>query len=251
MTESVFIQPLPEGIAVGDSVQLTGAEARHSQVKRIADGEAVIVSDGAATAVRGAFSAAGVQVTELLELPQPTPRVTIVQALPKSDRSELAVDLMVQAGADRIIPWAASRCIARWDKKEDKALARWEKTAFAATKQSRRLVLPEITGLLRNLTDLPELVPGLAGPQPTARLGMLHEDACSDFRSFVESAAGVEDIVLVIGPEGGIAPDELATLEELGGHAVVLGPEVLRTATAGAVALGAIGALTDRWGAVG
>lgn len=251
MTESVFIQPLPDGLAVGDSVQLTGAEARHSQVKRIAEGEAVIVSDGAATAVRGTFSTAGVQVSELLELPEPTPRVTIVQALPKSDRSELAVDLMVQAGVDRIIPWAASRCIARWDKKEDKALARWEKTAFAATKQSRRLVLPEITGLLRNLSDLPELVPGLAAPEPTARLGMLHEDARGSFRSFVEGTAGATDIVLVIGPEGGIAPEELTALEGLGGQAVVLGPEVLRTATAGAVALGAIGALTGRWGAVG
>src|SRR5699024_6147699 len=177
VTESVFIQPLPQGVAVGDSVQLTGSEARHSQVKRIADGEAVIVSDGVDTAARGTFSAAGVHVSELLELPQPTPRVTIVQALPKADRSELAVDVMARAGAHRIIPWAASRCIARRDKKEDKPPARAENSAFAAPNPARRLVPPGITGLWRNLTDVPKLVPGLASPVPSARPGMLHEDA--------------------------------------------------------------------------
>ena len=256
MTDPVFIHPIPEPVAVGDRFCLTGAEAKHASVKRLEVGEGLVVTDGAARAVQGSFLGdATVEVADILELPIPNPRVTVVQAIPKSDRAELAVDLAVQAGADRIVPWAARRAIAKWDGKEAKAHAKWENAARAAAKQSRRLQIPEVTQLVRSPQELARVL-GLeeAG---TVRVLVLHEEATEPLPAAVTAAvntasangseAAATEIALVVGPEGGISPEELAEFEQLGATPVRLGPEVLRTATAAAVALGAIGAVTDRW----
>ncbi|WP_034985327.1 16S rRNA (uracil(1498)-N(3))-methyltransferase [Corynebacterium jeikeium] len=256
MTDPVFIHPIPEPVAVGDRFRLTGAEAKHASVKRLEVGEGLVVTDGAARAVQGSFLGdATVEVTDILELPVPHPRVTVVQAIPKSDRAELAVDLAVQAGADRIVPWAARRAIAKWDGKEAKAHAKWENAARAAAKQSRRLQIPEVTQLVRSPQDLAREL-GL-GETGAVRVLVLHEEATEPLPAAVTAAvnaasangseAAATEIALVVGPEGGISPEELAEFERLGATPVRLGPEVLRTATAAAVALGAIGAVTDRW----
>lgn len=256
MTDPVFIHPIPEPVAVGDRFHLTGAEAKHASVKRLEVGEGLVVTDGAARAVRGSFLGdATVEVTDILELPVPHPRVTVVQAIPKSDRAELAVDLAVQAGADRIVPWAARRAIAKWDGKEAKAHGKWENAARAAAKQSRRLRIPEVTQLVRSPQDLAREL-GL-GETGAVRVLVLHEEATEPLPGAVTAAvnaasangseAAATEIALVVGPEGGISPEELAEFERLGATPVRLGPEVLRTATAAAVALGAIGAVTDRW----
>lgn len=269
MTDPVFIHPIPEPVAVGDRFRLTGAEAKHASVKRLEAGEGLVVTDGAARAVQGSFLGdATVEVTDILELPVPHPRVTVVQAIPKSDRAELAVDLAVQAGADRIVPWAARRAIAKWDGKEAKAHGKWESAARAAAKQSRRLRIPEVTQLVRSPQDLArELGLGEAGTAASGvgggsgtgavRVLVLHEEATEPLPAAVTAAvnaasangseAAATEIALVVGPEGGISPEELAEFERLGATPVRLGPEVLRTATAAAVALGAIGAVTDRW----
>lgn len=256
MTDPVFIHPIPEPVAVGDRFRLTGAEAKHASVKRLEAGEGLVVTDGAARAVRGSFLGdATVEVTDILELPVPNPRVTVVQAIPKSDRAELAVDLAVQAGADRIVPWAARRAIAKWDGKEAKAHGKWESAARAAAKQSRRLRIPEVTQLVRSPQNLARAL-GL-GETGAVRVLVLHEEATEPLPAAVTAAvnaasangseAAATEIALVVGPEGGISPEELAEFERLGATPVRLGPEVLRTATAAAVALGAIGAVTDRW----
>lgn len=256
MTDPVFIHPIPEPVAVGDRFRLTGAEAKHASVKRLEVGEGLAVTDGAARAVQASFLGdATVEVTDILELPVPHPRVTVVQAIPKSDRAELAVDLAVQAGADRIVPWAARRAIAKWDGKEAKAHAKWENAARAAAKQSRRLQIPEVTQLVRSPQDLAREL-GL-GETGAVRVLVLHEEATEPLPAAVTAAvnaasangseAAATEIALVVGPEGGISPEELAEFERLGATPVRLGPEVLRTATAAAVALGAIGAVTDRW----
>lgn len=237
MTDPVFIHPIPDPVAVGDRFRLTGAEAKHASVKRLEAGEGLVVTDGAARAVQASFLGdATVEVTDILELPVPHPRVTVVQAIPKSDRAELAVDLAVQAGADRIVPWAARRAIAKWDGKEAKAHGKWENAARAAAKQSRRLRIPEVTQLVRSPQDLAREL-GL-GEAVTAAVNAASANG---------SEAAATEIALVVGPEGGISPEELAEFERLGATPVRLGPEVLRTATAAAVALGAIGAVTDRW----
>ena len=273
MTDPVFIHPIPEPVVVGDRFRLTGSEAKHASVKRLEVGEGLVITDGATRAVQGSFLGdATVEVADILELPTPHPRVTVVQAIPKSDRAELAVDLAVQAGADRIVPWAARRAIAKWDGKEAKAHAKWENAARAAAKQSRRLQIPEVTQLVRSPEELARVLglgeagtaaSGVGGGSGTStvRVLVLHEEATEPLPAVVTAAvgsasaaasdaasdAGATEIALVVGPEGGISPEELAEFEQLGATPVRLGPEVLRTATAAAVALGAIGAVTDRW----
>ncbi|MDK8869610.1 16S rRNA (uracil(1498)-N(3))-methyltransferase [Corynebacterium macclintockiae] len=257
MTDPVFIHPIPEPIAAGDRFRLTGAEAKHATVKRLEVGEGLVVTDGTTRAVQCSFLGdATVEVADILQLPVPHPRVTVVQAIPKSDRAELAVDLMVQAGADRIVPWAARRAIAKWDGKEAKAHAKWENAARAAAKQSRRLQIPEVTQLVRSPRELARVLElgeagaaGNTGAAGTTRVLVLHEEATEPLPAAVTAAvsAGATELALVVGPEGGIGREELEELAQLGATPVRLGPEVLRTATAAAVALGAIGAVTERW----
>ncbi|MGJ4100219.1 16S rRNA (uracil(1498)-N(3))-methyltransferase [Corynebacterium macclintockiae] len=257
MTDPVFIHPIPEPIAAGDRFPLTGAEAKHATVKRLEVGEGLVVTDGTTRAVQCSFLGdATVEVADILQLPVPHPRVTVVQAIPKSDRAELAVDLMVQAGVDRIVPWAARRAIAKWDGKEAKAHAKWENAARAAAKQSRRLQIPEVTQLVRSPRELARVLElgeagaaGNTGAADTTRVLVLHEEATEPLPEAVTAAvsAGATELALVVGPEGGIGREELEELAQLGATPVRLGPEVLRTATAAAVALGAIGAVTERW----
>lgn len=168
----------------------------------------------------------------------------MVQAIPKSERSELAVDLAVQAGADRIIPWQSDRCIAKWDGKPgkaEKARAKWEAAAVSAMKQSRRLDGAHVGGLLTDIDDLADALADRpwAEQVDSVLVLVLHEEAATPL---AQLDLDVDEIVLVIGPEGGVSPREVTA-----GQPVVLGPEVYRTASAAAVALGAIGVLTTRW----
>lgn len=185
------------------------------------------------TAVEGKDGLVG-QVVDKQQVPPAVPRVTIVQAIPKSERAELAVDLATQGGADAIVPWISHRTIARWQgPKVAKNVEKWRATAREAAKQSRRAWIPEVHEPVTT-NQLAEMIAG-----KTAYV--LHEDATASIKDVDLSAA---DIVLIIGPEGGIGADEL---EVLGATSVKLGPEVLRTASAALAALCAIGARTARW----
>ena len=218
---------------------LTGAEAKHAHVKRIAPGEHIMLIDGqGTTAVTRVTSVGAGRVDGVVErqefVPQPTPRVTVVQAVPKGERAELAVDLAVQAGADAIVPWISHRTIARWPaNKQAKQVEKWRAQALASAKQARRAWVPEVRD--------PVTTNQLADLLRDAELALvLHEDATDSIRD-VEFG---EDVWLIVGPEGGIGDDEL---EVLGARPVKLGPEVLRTASAAFAGLCAIGALTSRW----
>lgn len=217
---------------------LTGAEAKHAHVKRIAPGEHIMLIDGqGTTAVTRVTSVGAGRVDGVVEkqqfVPQPTPRVTVVQAVPKGERAELAVDLAVQAGADAIVPWISHRTIARWPaNKQAKQVEKWRAQALASAKQARRAWVPEV----RDPVTTNQLSPLLRECQAL----VLHEDATDSIRD-VEFG---EDVWLIVGPEGGIGDDEL---EILGARPVKLGPEVLRTASAAFAGLCAIGALTSRW----
>ena len=218
---------------------LTGAEAKHAHVKRIQPGERIMLIDGqGTTAVTRVTSVGAGRVDGVVEkqqfVPQPTPRVTVVQAVPKGERAELAVDLAVQAGADAIVPWISHRTIARWPaNKQAKQVEKWRAQALASAKQARRAWVPEVRDPVTT-NQLAELLrdAGLAL--------VLHEDATDSIRD-VEFG---EDVWLIVGPEGGIGEDEL---EVLSARPVKLGPEVLRTASAAFAGLCAIGALTSRW----
>ena len=239
------MQEFPTPPTVGEVIELTGDEGRHAvSVKRTGVGEQIELVDGHGT--RAIITVTGVSGKDRLvgvvdcvaSEPAPRPTVTVVQALPKAARSELTVDLLTQAGADVIVPWQAGRSVANWGKKQDKGLAKWRAAARAAAKQSRRSRIPEITPVVDQAA-----VAALIQAAPLAL--MLHEDATGKITD--QPVAQVDSVVLIIGPEGGISPAELDAFTTAGAHLVRLGPEVLRTASAGMVALAALGAVTDRW----
>nr|WP_256478001.1 16S rRNA (uracil(1498)-N(3))-methyltransferase [Corynebacterium stercoris] len=217
---------------------LTGPEAAHAHVKRIAPGERIMLTDGTGLAVEVEVTQASKSevrggVVAQTRVPAPSPRVTVVQAIPKSERAELAVDLAVQGGADAVVPWISHRTIARWpENKQAKQVEKWRNQAAASAKQARRAWVPEVREPVTT-NQLAELTRGVQAL-------VLHEDAEVSVRD-VELA---EDIWLIVGPEGGIGEDELALI---GGTPVRLGPEVLRTASAAFAGLAAIGALSGRW----
>ena len=232
--------------AVGAETVLDGPEGRHAAtVRRLRLGERLLLSDG-----RGGMAGCEVldsgrdrlrlRVLRRTTEPAPALRVTLGQALVKGERGELAVELATEAGVDAILPWRAARCVARWDHgpRGAKALARWRDTARQAAKQARRGWLPEVGEPI----GTPALVQRCAA---AAGCLVLHESAAVALPSVPLPEAG--ELLLVVGPEGGITEAELAALAAAGARPVRLGPSVLRASSAAAVALGAIGALSGRW----
>ena len=235
-----------DGVAVGSDVEVTGDEAHHAvAVRRLRAGEEVVLTDGAGHRVVGQVASTGkrvfsVTVTSASFIERPTPSFTVVQALPKGDRGELAVEVLTEVGVDTIVPWAASRSVAVWKgERAAKSHARWQATAREAGKQSRRTWLPSVTALA-STNDVVALV-GSA-----ALVAVLHEDATTPLASLDVPTVG--EIVVIVGPEGGIAADELAAFEAAGAVTVRLGDEVLRTSTAGVAAVSALLSRTPRWG---
>ena len=230
---------------VGSLVEVTGDEAHHAvAVRRLREGEQVVLTDGLGASVTGPVASTGKRVFTVTDdsvahEPRPEPAITVVQALPKGDRGELAVEVLTEVGVDRIVPWAASRSVAVWKgERAAKSHAKWQATAREAAKQSRRSWLPTVTPLATT-ADLAALV-------AEADLAVvLHEDANAPLSAVDVPASG--RILVVVGPEGGIAPDELSALADAGAQGVRLGAEVLRTSTAGVVAVAALLARTGRW----
>lgn len=215
---------------------------------RMVPGDEIEVVDGAGRRVRGVIASApfpdslDIAVTFVIDEPAPLLRLTVVQAIPKGEHAELAVDLLTQVGVDVIVPWAAQRSVAQWKPdRAAKAREKWQATAAAASKQSRRSRTPLIAGLA-TLGDACELV-------SQAALGLvLHEEASGSLSDTELPTSG--EVVIVVGPEGGLAYDERSRLREAGAIEVRLGSTVLRTSLAGAVAVTAIAART-RWNAAG
>lgn len=246
MAATVFyLDDIPETGAVA---VLDGQEGRHAAtVRRIRVGEPITLSDG-----RGLLAESEVVATQRDRLDlrilnrtvaqRVTPTVTVIQAVPKSDRSELAVELMTEAGVDTVVPWQAARCIANWEGKAAKAVEKWRAAARSAARQSRRPYIPEVADLHRT-REIVDLV--RAAVSGGAIVAALHESGAGKFTELPFAEAS--EVVLVVGPEGGLDDSEIAALTEAGAAPVLLGPTVLRTSTAAAVALGALGALTTRW----
>lgn len=245
MTDPVFLAPVGPATGVGDAVLLDGDEGRHAvAARRLRVGEAVVLTDGCglrALAVvrqvaRGALTA---EVRSVEQVPAPAPRLVVVQALVKGDRGERAVELMTELGVDVVVPWAASRCVARWDgERAGRGRARWRATATAAAKQARRTWHPQV----RDPADL-VAVTGLVADAELALV--LHESATSSISTVPVPPDG--DVVVVVGPEGGLTDDEVASLTSAGATAVTLGPTVLRASTAGAAAAAVLLSSTPRW----
>ena len=171
--------------------------------------------------------------------PAPSPRLVLVQALAKGDRGELAVELATEVGIDEVLPWAAGRSIVKWEgERGAKALSRWRSSARAATKQSRRAWLPAVAEPCSTEQVCDRIRTAAAGY-------VLHEQADRPLATVDLPAAG--EILLVVGPEGGIRDEEVAALAAAGAVTVRLGRSILRTSTAGAAAAAVISARTARW----
>ncbi|RLK49509.1 16S rRNA (uracil(1498)-N(3))-methyltransferase [Microbacterium telephonicum] len=230
---------------VGDAVVLTGAEAHHAvAVRRVRVGEEVTVGDGRGAWLSGvveepvAPKRLVVRITARRDEPASVPRLVLVQALAKGDRDELAIQAATELGVDEIVPWQAARSVSRWDAaKAAKGVARWQTIVREAAKQAHRAWVPEVAQ--------PVTTAQLAARCADADVLLLEPTASVALSSLVPDLA--RDLVLVVGPEGGIAAEELDRLADAGARAVRLGDTVLRTSTAGPAALALVNARLGRW----
>ncbi|WP_422114685.1 16S rRNA (uracil(1498)-N(3))-methyltransferase [Brachybacterium sp. UNK5269] len=242
----------------GDPLLLSGEEGRHAaKVARIGAGEQVLLTDAPGRQVLAEVTAARKEALELRLLADPAPavqrlpRLTLVQALATGGRDEQAIESATELGVDRVVPWIAQRSVSVWrGEKLVKGRARWRGTVRAAVKQCRRPGIPAVDAPLTTK----QLVADLRERAADGALALvLHEQESVGLLSLAEqlrgaSAAGLEEIIVVVGPEGGIDPAELAALRDAGARSVLLGPEVLRSSTAGPAALAVLSALIGRWG---
>jgi 16S rRNA (uracil1498-N3)-methyltransferase len=253
----------PRERLTGSAVRLDGPEGRHAAlVRRLQPGERLDLTDGAGlvaqcVVVRADGQALDVEIVDVLHVAPPDPRITVVQALPKADRGEMAVETMTEIGVDAIVPWSAARSITQWrGDRGAKSLAKWRSTAAEASKQARRAWWPEICEVASTATVAKLLASAavpvvlheaaeqsladLTLPPPSAESSSVSSDGA-------EAAASAREIVLVVGPEGGISPEELRAFTEAGGLPYRMGPTVLRTSTAGTAAAAVLLARSGRW----
>jgi 16S rRNA (uracil1498-N3)-methyltransferase len=235
----------PAGELGGDVIVLSGPEGRHgATVRRLTPGERADVTDGAGNLAECVVTQAGGGVLHLAVRsrraePPADPAVVVVQALPKGDRGPLAVELMTEAGVDVIVPWPAQRCVTQWHgERGERALARWRATAREAAKQARRTRFPEVAGL----ASTPDVIRAVE----SAALAVLLDPGADSALSTVPLPSS-GDLVVIVGPEGGLSPAETAALAGAGAMAAHLGPTVLRTSTAGLVAASVMLSRAGRW----
>jgi 16S rRNA (uracil1498-N3)-methyltransferase len=240
MTEALFLAEFSDP-SVGDDITLAGDEGRHAvAVRRITVGETILLADGSGTAVRGPVQSTDkaslvMRVEEVLGTHQGELRFIAAQALAKGDRAELAVETLTEIGVDEVVPWQASRSIVKWvPDRAERQLSRWRSVAREATKQSRRFRVPVVT-VPMSTRELALRIP------ETALTLLLHETASAPITTVTLPTSG--DVMIVIGPEGGISPEELEALTAAGGVPVLISDGVLRTSTAGVVALAQLQAL--------
>ena len=274
MTSHLFFTAPGEldGVAPGDTFTLTGDEARHAvSVKRIEPGEPVDLADGQGRRLVGETMSGGsvgltVRALQVMQEPEPHPRLVLVQALAKGSRDEMAIEAATELGVDAVVPWQAERSIVRW--KADKAAkgaVKWQQAVRAAAKQSRRARIPEVQPLVERA--------GLCSLIGSSRLALLlHEDAAGTVPDALERAGlrtvtpagqqrenndgglppaggadGAERVLMIVGPEGGMSQAEMDAMLGAGAVAVRLGPHVLRSSTAGPAALTLLSAMLGRW----
>ncbi len=250
MTAPVFLCPSAADASVGAVLRLTGDEARHAgTVQRRQVGERIGLVDGEGARAVGPIVEVGsgwldVRVDEVSR--DADPSVTLVQALAKGGRDEQAVEAATELGVTAVVPWAAHRSIVQWrGPKADKGRQSWQQQALAAAKQSRRSLVPSVGPVVTT----PQLAAFVRDQVAAgAAVLVLHEEASVPLVS-LDWPDPARPVVFIVGPEGGIADDEVASLTAAGAVAVVLGPHVLRASSAGPAAVAALAALRGTWAA--
>lgn len=248
MVESLFlIEPAKLAqTSAGALLTLDGDEGFHAvSVQRMKVGSSLLLADGEGVVAHCTVESVegkatlNARVLALTTTPPPQPRLVVVQALAKGERGELAVELLTEVGVDLIVPWAASRCIVKWDEeKSEKGVRKWRTTAREASKQARRATIPQVTNLAQT-SDVCRLI------SETSHAFILHETGQLKLSSVSIPLQG--DVLLVVGPEGGLTEEELEQFTQKGGTIARLGPTILRTSTAGTVAAGIVMSRTNRW----
>ena len=246
LDDSLAAQLAGADAPLGAVVRLTGPDARHAvTVSRVRPTERLRLGDGAGLIVEGEVVEATAQevalrVEHVERAPEPSPRILLVQALAKGDRDELAIQAATELGVDAIVPWQAARSISRWDAaKAEKGRARWATIVREASKQAIRPRVPEVAPLAKTAA--------IAQLAASATVLVLDPLAKHPLTALDAAALGDRDVVLVVGPEGGIAPEELTALNAAGASGVRLGDTVLRTSTAGPAAIAVLSGILGRW----
>lgn len=246
MVEPLFISPISKETSVGSKIKLAGSEAKHAiSVRRIQVGEAIAISDGQATRLRGKVSAISkdwleIEVSDIEAIEKPTTQIFLVQALAKGDRDELAIQASTELGVMGIIPWQSQRSVSIWkDEKKNKGQLRWQSIVTEAAKQSLRPLIPAVEPVLETL-------------ELTSRLKefdlVLILDPKSEVSITKVKLAGILSIAVVVGPEGGISDAELELFQSAGFRTVSLGSGILRTSTAGVAVISYLQATIGDWG---
>jgi 16S rRNA (uracil1498-N3)-methyltransferase len=232
-------------LPAGDTYRLDGPEGHHAAtVQRLRAGQTLLLGDGAGGTAAARIQAVGRGALDLAILRRdyrepPDPRLVVVQGVAKADRGELAVQAMTEVGVDEVVPWDAARCVARWRAdRGERSRQRWVATAREAAKQARRVRLPEVAALASTRAVVDRI-------RAASGAYVLHETATERLSARVLPASG--EVLLVVGPEGGISGEELAAFGTAGAVPVRLGETVLRTSTAGAAALAVLSARLGRW----
>ena len=245
MTSPVFIDEELIEATPGSVITLSGSEAKHAvSAMRMHAGESIDIVNGQGLRVSGVVAVGSdprelrVEVIACVVEEIGLPSITVVQAIPKGDRAELAVSMLTEVGVERIIPWESEHCVVQWrGDRADKGVAKWRGTAREAAKQARRSTIPEITDRV-STSELIEMVK--AGVAEGCVVWVLDETGEGIPNLDPQSTA----VWLVVGPEGGLSSEERAALSECGAQRVRCGRSVLRASTAGVVGVSVVNTLT-------
>jgi 16S rRNA (uracil1498-N3)-methyltransferase len=232
------------GAEPGSVIVLDGPEGHHgATVKRIGVGERVLLADGAGQRADAVVESVGVgelhlRLQAITQEPLPDPRFVLIQALTKGDRDEQAIEAATELGVDEVVPWQSMRSIVIWrGERAGRSLRKWESVVLAATKQSRRARVPLVNAAANDAAVIQRI-------EKAALAVVLHEEAALPLAGLELPPSG--DVVLIVGPEGGISPDELGAFVEAGAVVARLGSSVLRSSSAGPAALAVMSA-AGRW----
>jgi len=250
VTHPLFYTPEITEARPGETVYLEPESSAHAiRSMRLNTSDPVLLSDGAGTLAAGVIESAdprraGVQVEELTVQARPAVRITLVQALAKGDRDLLAAEMATELGVDAVTPWQAQRSIVRIrPERSAKTRTKWQAKLRSAAQQSRRAFIPKLHPLV-HATSIAEL----HAPQKGHQLIVLHEEGPVGLQTALGAMPDtIEEIHLAVGPEGGVSPDELTAVQEIGASVVKLGSTVMRASTAGPAAIAVLNHLFDRW----
>ena len=226
----------------GSTQTLDKDDAHHAiKVLRLKLGEVIKISDGVNKWVSGSIIEISkkelmISISERGDFEEKKPELVLVQAVTKSERNKEMLELAIEAGVDRIIPWQAERSISKW---QSDSAQKWEIGIKEACKQARQVRLPKLMPMLTTAGVVQLL-------SKDARIIVFHESASEKFAQ-LQLPESLASIYLVIGPEGGISQSELSIFENGGSKIVRLGETVLRSAHAGFAAISAVQTKLGRW----